>query len=72
MKAMCIDNKIINNGTYSIDDFTIGKYYDVRDSSEDRKRYIVIDDNGRIGLVYKYKFKLVEDIRDEKLKQLGI
>ena len=53
-----------------ISDLTIGKEYIVDSEQEDR--YLIENDYGVLSYYSKYLFTKLEDIRDDKLKQLGI
>ena len=68
MKVVCIDNK--NGGDY----LTIGKLYEVqqRVSSLDSEYYYITNDRGeKMSLYWTHQFKLLEDIRDMKLREMG-
>lgn len=64
MKVVCIDND-----GYSL---TIGKTYDVIDVNDGK--YKIRNDGGLIRIFYYRSnlFKKLDDIRDFKLKELGI
>ena len=55
---------------------TIGKKYDMLDGDLFGKRLddmcTVISDNGGEGSYFRYRFKLLSEIRGEKLNELGI
>jgi hypothetical protein len=66
MKAICINNQNV--------DITIGKYYDIILHVGYLKNEFcdLIDDGGRSVQLGKYRFKTIEEIREEKLNELGI
>jgi hypothetical protein len=69
MKVVCINNSrigVLNN----VNVLTVGEYYDV--ISHDNDSYLVIDDSGYKGWYDVERFIDLCDIREEKLKQLGI
>ena len=65
MKLLCVSN------TYVGLSITIGKWYDgfIDTSSE---CFIVKDDKERWSVLNQTYFKTIEDIREEKLNELGI
>ena len=63
MKVICIDDEFTDRP------ITYGKIYDVE---EDEVWYRVLDDSGRISSYYKWRFKSIEELRDDKLKEIGI
>ena len=69
MKVLCVSNKYVGLS------ITIGKWYDVRrdeDKSTSSACFIVKDDKERWSALSQTYFKTIEDIREEKLKELGI
>lgn len=54
-----------------ITDLTIGKEYEVIQISEDG-RYLIENDQGLKLFYDRFLFTRIEDIRDDKLKELGI
>ena len=65
MKVLCVSNKYVGLS------ITIGKWYDVRrDTSSEC--FIVKDDKERWSVLNQTYFKTIEDIREEKLNELGI
>jgi hypothetical protein len=77
MKVLCVSN------TYVGLSITIGKWYEVRNgywkydnefinSNASSECFIVKDDKERWTVLNQTYFKTIEDIRDEKLKEIGI
>lgn len=69
MKVLCVSN------TYVGLSITIGKWYDViidEDKSTSSECFIVKDDKERWAALNQTYFKTIEDIREEKIKELGI
>lgn len=70
VKAFCINSKnLILPKDSSL--LTKGKFYSVVENIEDTM-LVVIDDTGQMGSYNIDRFKLPEQLRDEKLEQLGI
>jgi len=72
MKAVCISNI---SETGKVMSFTVGKIYDVELAShrlEDDNYYVYANDNGVDMFCGKKWFKLISEIRNEKLNELGI
>jgi len=65
MKVLCVSN------TYVGLSITIGKWYEVRKDTSG-ECFIVKDDKERWAVLNQTYFKTIEDIRDEKLNELGI
>ena len=65
MKVLCVSNKYVGLS------ITIGKWYDVRRDTSGGC-FIVKDDKKRWSALSQTYFKTIEDIREEKLKELGI
>lgn len=65
MKVLCVSNKYVGLS------ITIGKWYDVRRDTSSGC-FIVKDDKERWSALSQTYFKTIEDIREEKLKELGI
>jgi hypothetical protein len=72
MKVLCVSN------TYVGLSITIGKWYEVRKDNEfinsnaSSECFIVKDDKERWAVLNQTYFKTIEDIREEKLKEIGI
>ena len=69
MKVVCIDN------TYLSLSLTIGKTYDVLKSGgnwDELTSCLINDDKECVAYFGREHFKTVVEIRDEKLKKLGI
>ena len=70
MKVVCIDD------AYGKMPLTIGKTYHVYDDSlhvTDNKPVVCIkDDSGSLNAYYFDRFKLLEEVRNDKLNDLGI
>ena len=71
MKVLCVDNEYVGLS------ITVGKWYEIPDKNIFTEKfkhvsYIIYDDKGRwVKLSQKY-FKNIQQIRDDKLKELGI
>ena len=63
MKAICIDS----DGTWKL---TSGKMYEIKIINDAFHCCTVIDDYGESIEVFTSRFKLLSDIREEKLNQL--
>lgn len=70
VKAFCINSKnlILPKDSPLL---TEGKFYSVVENIEGTM-LVVIDDTGQMGSYNIDRFKLPEQLRDEKLEQLGI
>jgi hypothetical protein len=66
MKVLCIDN---SEKEFTL---TIGKYYDIIPGSTQSNIYLIENDMGHKHHVLKDRFKTLEEVRDEKLNELGI
>jgi len=72
MKVLCVSNKYVGLS------ITIGKWYEVRKDNEfinsntSSECFIVKDDKERWAVLNQTYFKTIEDIREEKLKEIGI
>ena len=69
MKVLCVSNKYVGLS------ITIGKWYEVtidEDKSTSSECFIVKDDNERWAVLNQTYFKTIEDLREEKLKEIGI
>ena len=72
-KVICINNNNTSFGPRVSSFLTIGKVYNVSiERSNDEDYFIIKDDIGVSGLFRKYRFKLLSDVREDKLKELGI
>lgn len=68
-KALCVSNELVGLS------LNIGEWYDVAETGYNDGCYIVYDiKNGiyRSSKLSKKYFKTIEEVRDEKLKELGI
>ena len=81
MKVMCIEPYYLSdNSAYpTVAILTLGKIYNVINISHageniiiSDKYYRIIDDSGKKCWVIQERFKRVDIIREEKLKELGI
>ena len=69
MKVLCVSN------TYIGLSITIGKWYEVKideDKSTSSECFIVKDDKERWAVLNQTYFKTIEDMREDKLKEIGI
>lgn len=64
MKVLCVNNEYVGLC------ITVGKWYDV--SPSPRLSYLIKDDRDRWNYLDRKYFKTVEEIREDKLKELGI
>jgi hypothetical protein len=71
-KAICIDDREVEDKVATISALTIGKVYDVSIHSSYDMYLVIKDDRGIEGGYFKYRFKLMSEIRDEKLNELGL
>lgn len=71
MKLKCISTKSSETaGALHYNFITIGKIYDTLEIGD--YYYNIIDDNGRKNNFYKGCFITIEELREKKLKELGI
>lgn len=71
MKVLCIDNKYVGLC------ITVGKWYKLADPKVFTEQFknetcIIYDDKGRWVKLSQNYFKNIQQIRDDKLKELGI
>ena len=71
MKAVCI--KIEENQNYEFF-LTVGKVYEYTPDVDilDPLYFYVLDDSGKWSWYPKFQFKPIEEVREDKLKQLGL
>ena len=69
-KAICIDDKFLpEDGSNSWDGtLTEGKVYIITSSSQNT--YKIIDNYGNIKGLYKKRFKLLEEMRTERIEEI--
>jgi hypothetical protein len=74
MKVVCINNGKMDRAMNDYVNLTIGKTYEVIGDRVSRSddAYRIINDIGKEGSYHNGRFKLLDDVREEKLKQLGI
>ena len=70
MKVVCVNNGFVVTGTEPVN-LTIGVVYEVMSLDYDGS-YEIINDKGSRHYYNIKRFLSLEDMRDEKLKQLGI
>jgi hypothetical protein len=63
MKVLCIDDNKCS--------LTIGKWYDVGDKNLSTL-YDIVNDKGVDWAYPKFQFKTTDELREDKLKELGI
>lgn len=68
MKIVCVSNIQKVFGSLVKLDITIDKIYDVVDYADDV--YIIIDDSGEEIPYSGYRFKKLEEVRDEKISKI--
>lgn len=82
MKIVCIDNSDLHGKS----ELTIGKIYDMVDTDEDQypityeQRFThtsgglvqVADDLGQVVFFYESRFRKLSDVREDKLRKIGI
>ena len=71
MKVLCVDN---TNVSLSL---SVGKWYEVFEGGDaptetSSGSYIIISDRGNPTKISRWYFKTLEELRNEKLKELGI
>lgn len=78
MRVLCIDNSLVSSISSDIV-ITIGRYYDIvgyerngGDFTRLSKYYVLVDDNGYVNIFLKSNFKTMEDIRNDRLNELGL
>ena len=67
----CISNTIYKS-EFSYKYLTIGKKYKIEDVDNDTREYQVINDIGNHSFFPINIFKTTQELREEKLKELGI
>lgn len=67
--VVCINAGVYGNTPNTITD---GKHYEVCSVSLDALYVSIRNDRGRMGHFKAKRFKLLSDIREEKLKELGV
>ena len=71
MKVVCIDNSNpLEFPIPKLRHLTLGKIYTV--CIERKESYVIFDDINDKQSWYKWRFKTLNEFRDEKLKELGI
>lgn len=70
MRLKCIETKSRTNEFKPYKGLTIGKYYDILDKNE--IGYRIINDNDYLGWCAKDYFESIDEMRDDKLKKIGI
>lgn len=68
MKIVCVSNIQKVFGSLVKLDLTIDKIYDVIDYAD--SAYIIIDDSGEEVPYSGYRFKKLEEVRDEKISKI--
>lgn len=73
MRVLCIDVSLVSSIGMNIS-ITIGRYYDVLGGSDigSSNYYVLVDDNGFVGIFLKSNFKTMDQVRDERLNELGV
>jgi hypothetical protein len=66
MKILCIDDDGIEN------QITAGKWYNATVTGGDLIRYVIINNEDIIESYQCWRFRTIEQIREEKLNKLGI
>jgi hypothetical protein len=70
MKGLCIDN--VSTFVAPLASITVGRWYDISDDVSLSSYFWICDDNGFNMVSLRSNFKYMEDVRDERLKLLGI
>ena len=66
MKVFCVSNEYVGLC------ITVGEWYDVRPEPFYSSRYLIKDDRDRRSYLDTKYFRTVEEIREEKLKEIGL
>lgn len=66
MKVLCVSNEYVGLC------ITVGKWYDVSPEPFYSSRYLIKDDSDRWSYLDRKYFRTVEEIREEKLKEIGL
>lgn len=71
MKVLCINNEYVRLC------ITVGKWYEVKEFDGDWNRinaykFYIKDDKERWSVLDRKYFRTIEEIREEKLKELGV
>ena len=71
MKVLCVNNEYVRLC------ITVGKWYEVKELDGDWNRisaynYHIKDDKERWSVLDRKYFRTIEEIREEKLKELGV
>ncbi len=73
MKVVCINNGEMDGAMNSSVSLTIGKVYEVLgDVTPNDSVFNIINDLGKRGSYYHKRFEMIDVVRHEKLKELGI
>ncbi len=74
MKVVCINNGEMDGAMNSSVSLTIGKAYEALGDrvSPDDSVFNIINDLGKRGSYYHKRFEMIDVVRHEKLKELGI
>lgn len=67
MVVLCINDECCGEGL-----LTYGRLYEVALYLDENKMIAIIADNNEISMFSIHRFKFIDDLREEKLKQLGI
>jgi hypothetical protein len=73
MKVVCINNGEMDGAMNSSVSLTIGKVYEaLGDVTPNDSVFNIINDLGKRGSYYHKRFEMIDIVRHEKLKELGI
>ncbi len=73
MKVVCINNGEMDGAMNSSVSLTIGKVYEaLGDVTPNDSVFNIINDLGKRGSYYHKRFEMIDVVRHEKLKELGI
>ena len=73
MKVVCINNGEMDGAMNSSVNLTVGKVYEaLGDVNPNDSVFNIINDIGKRGSYYHKRFEMIDVVRHEKLKELGI
>jgi hypothetical protein len=74
MKVMCLYNGEVDGAMDSKVNLTPGKIYEVLGDRVSQSDFVfrIVNDIGKEGNYHHMRFKHIDEVREEKLKELGI
>lgn len=72
MKVVCINNRVIidSHGSGKTSELTMDKIYDAHISLTDEDKYYLCNDNGQSSYYFTRRFRLLDDVREEKINKI--